>query len=74
MLTVKNDPVNFIDPFGLERIVTDGSGMIFNKGIPVSGAGIDEFQILLDAIGVFDPTFLSDGLNAFIYVARCRLL
>lgn len=35
-----------------------------------SGSLLDKFQTALDIIGLFDPTPLSDGLNAAIHLAR----
>ncbi|MFW6151924.1 MAG: hypothetical protein ACOC6C_03015, partial [Verrucomicrobiota bacterium] len=52
-----NNPVNFVDPLGL---CSEESG----------GGFLDWLQGGLDAIGVFDPTPISDGLNALIYVGR----
>jgi RHS repeat-associated protein len=49
-----NNPVNFIDPFGLSK----------------GAAALDWLQGGLDVIGVLDPFGVADGLNALIYLGR----
>ena len=49
-----DDPVNSLDPFGHDP----------DDDI------IDKFHAILDVIGVFDPTPISDGLNSIIYLAE----
>lgn len=49
-----DDPVNLIDPSGLEA----------------NTRGLDCLQLLLDLGGVLDPTGTLDGVNALIYLMR----
>jgi len=49
-----NNPVNFVDPFGLCE----------------ESSGLNWVQGGLDAVGVFDPFGIADGLNALIYLGR----
>ena len=49
-----DDPVNSLDPFGHDP----------DDDI------IDKFHAILDVIGVFDPTPISDGLNSIIYLVE----
>ncbi|MFH1932544.1 MAG: RHS repeat-associated core domain-containing protein, partial [Pseudomonadota bacterium] len=52
---VANNPINFIDPYGLCK---KGDGWL------------DGAQMALDAVGVADPTGVCDAVNAFIYAIR----
>lgn len=56
---VVNDPVNLIDPGGLAGEATQGR--VFSL------LSRQNIQLGLDVVGVFDPTGLSDALNAGIY-------
>jgi RHS repeat-associated protein len=55
-----NNPVNYIDPYGLCSKGDDDNG----------GGWLGWIQGGLDAVGVFDPTGIADGINALTYVVQ----